>query len=421
MTPLCPAPDCRTLPTGNISSSIPQQIGNLTALTSLRITNGVTGGIPKSLSSLQSLSFLDLHKNAMKGTLDVPCGALRELTTLALNGNRFTGKVPSTLSLCRKLQNLLLGNNRLSGTIPDIFTGLEDLRALDLSSNYLSGTVPASLANLSDLVFLDLSSNQLTGPAPTQLASGAMGTSDSTYRVSNNFFSGSPVTSASGNLFCPPYLQGGYAFAILAAFGSSPLSSSSGNCFNTSGDPWQGYTRGDEDGPSNYTKYLEADKEDGLMYLFQEGNLSALLRGPWGRGRKDGSSDDGFRAAAARKGSKSWSGGVFASKAQARKGTAPTYPAACYVEPQKSAQLCAAFCNAGDPKPPCAGLGTCSLSSPSSFEPKCTCVASYATYISTSTVPWLDSVSRQAVPYFPSCTTDQSQGEVQDKDGAGLG
>ena len=113
---------------------------------------------------------LALPDNNLSGPLPAELGSLTSLTTLDLSDNQLSGTIPDLSSLTQ-LQNLYLGDNQLSGTIPDWLGSLTGLQKLSLRDNRLTGTIPAELGNLFSLDLLYLDGNQLNGPIPAALGS----------------------------------------------------------------------------------------------------------------------------------------------------------------------------------------------------------------------------------------------------------
>ena len=68
-----------------IESTIPSQLGNLTALTNLVLTrNNLTGTIPTQLGNLTNLTTLELLLNKLTGSIPTELGNLTNLTRLCL-------------------------------------------------------------------------------------------------------------------------------------------------------------------------------------------------------------------------------------------------------------------------------------------------------------------------------------------------
>ena len=164
-----------------LNGTIPGVLGGLTGPTELHLTNNATtsthtkaegdlsGTIPKELGSLTSLKKLLLRYNKFSGTIPPELGNLKALTLLELQGNQLTSPLPQELSNLSKLRRLFLRKNNLTGTIPEWLAQLTELTALYLSDNQLTGKIPKVLSTLPNLEVLNLWGNQLTGGIPPEL------------------------------------------------------------------------------------------------------------------------------------------------------------------------------------------------------------------------------------------------------------
>ena len=147
-----------------LSGPIPDLSG-LTGLTTLSLSsNQLTGSIPASLGSLTSLHTLHLWGNQLSGTIP-DLSSLTGLTHLSLSQNELTGPVPTWLGTLTNMVALYMWGNEFTGTIPDL-SGLSSLFELSLAQNELEGPVPAWLNGLTNLQGLWLNDNELTGPIP---------------------------------------------------------------------------------------------------------------------------------------------------------------------------------------------------------------------------------------------------------------
>ncbi|XP_015875006.4 receptor-like protein 7 [Ziziphus jujuba] len=151
----------------NFSGSIPSSIGNLTKLTYLDLANNSWHGqIPSSLQNLTQLSYLQLSYNAFRGQI-LPTlswiGKLSKLILLDLTKTNLTGSIPSSFSNLTQLSNFRLAYNHLTGQVPLWLMNFTQLTDLYLSQNFLTGTLQLeTFINHASLTILRLSHNQLT-------------------------------------------------------------------------------------------------------------------------------------------------------------------------------------------------------------------------------------------------------------------
>ena len=143
---------------------IPKDIGNLTQLQVLGFRGSrLKGSIPKSISKLKKLWFLDLKSATslsggfanlvnlsslqymhlsmagLNGTLPDEFGLYYPaMVECILSGNRFTGSIPATLGNMTHLQYLNLARNSFSGKIPESIGSVSSPHIIDLSGNNLS-------------------------------------------------------------------------------------------------------------------------------------------------------------------------------------------------------------------------------------------------------------------------------------------
>jgi hypothetical protein len=119
---------------------------------------GLTGAVPAEIGRLTSLTVLDLS-NYQLTSLPAEIGQLTSLTELYLNGNRLTS-LPAEIGRLTSLTVLDLGDNQLT-TVPAEIGQLTSLTELHLNGNRLT-SVPAEIGQLISLNWLFLYSNRLT-------------------------------------------------------------------------------------------------------------------------------------------------------------------------------------------------------------------------------------------------------------------
>nr|GLL17434.1 probable leucine-rich repeat receptor-like protein kinase At5g49770 isoform X1 [Ipomoea trifida] len=156
------------------SGEIPDTIGSLSELKYLSLNlNKFDGPIPPSLGKLSKLFWLDLADNKLTGSIPVSNGntpgldMLFEIGHFHFGRNQFSGEIPPQLFSSRmKLKHLLFEQNQFTGRIPETLGLVQNLTFVNLNGNLLSGPVPSNLNNLTSLDELHLSNNKLSGPFP---------------------------------------------------------------------------------------------------------------------------------------------------------------------------------------------------------------------------------------------------------------
>ena len=163
----------RVLDLHGLSNSFPPEFGNLANLEYLRAY--LSSPFPPELefANLRSLEHLSLI--GYIGSIPQALGSLPNLEHLSLFGP-FGGEIPPELGKASNLQYLNLQGfdephtdiQRLAGQIPSELGGLTRLRSLYLGGNF-EGPIPSSLGNLGSLDSLTVSGANLSGPIPSEL------------------------------------------------------------------------------------------------------------------------------------------------------------------------------------------------------------------------------------------------------------
>ncbi|EYU23150.1 hypothetical protein MIMGU_mgv1a024457mg, partial [Erythranthe guttata] len=167
-----------------VSRPIPAAVFDLVFLEELYFhETNLTGGIPRAITKLSQLKYLDLSLNHLSGQIPSFLGHLKNLipnlNTLFLDRNNLTGGIPATFSNFRQGEFFLYASrNHLSGEIPRKL-GEVNFKLIDVSRNMLEGDI--SFFNLlrfdfstveyfpTSLGTLDLSHNRITGSLPVGL------------------------------------------------------------------------------------------------------------------------------------------------------------------------------------------------------------------------------------------------------------
>lgn len=164
-------------------TSLPNNLGRLSALTNLILQGNRLEKLPDSLGDLKKLKFLDVSRNSLS-EIPASIGGCVELQTLSVAHNQLQN-FPESLANCvhlahvdasynqfesfptsivsQKLQHLadiILKSNRI-GDIPSNISDLAALKSLDLSENKIL-IVPGELGDCPKLKDLHLRGNELT-------------------------------------------------------------------------------------------------------------------------------------------------------------------------------------------------------------------------------------------------------------------
>ncbi|XP_064957930.1 receptor-like protein EIX2 [Musa acuminata AAA Group] len=110
---------------------------------------------------------MDFSSNNISGVIPETICSIESLLSLHLGSNSLSGELPLSSKGCTKLVLLDAGHNDLKGEIPTwIGESLTSLRFLNLRSNMLDRDITPNLSKLSALQFLDLADNKLSGTIP---------------------------------------------------------------------------------------------------------------------------------------------------------------------------------------------------------------------------------------------------------------
>jgi hypothetical protein len=155
-----------TLYANLLKGTIPAEIGNLSALTSLSLPHGqLSGPLPPELGKLTNLQSLYVAANLLSGPIPAEIGNLTNLKSLIVWGNQLSGPLPPEMGNLVNLSGALLNSNQLSGALPLQLGNLANLQTLNLSSNQFCGNIPAGMGTITKLTDLRLSGNHFYIPA----------------------------------------------------------------------------------------------------------------------------------------------------------------------------------------------------------------------------------------------------------------
>ncbi|KRH08985.1 hypothetical protein GLYMA_16G186400v4 [Glycine max] len=151
--------------------------------------NNLYGNIPSCFSNLSAMTLKNQITDPLsvllwlKGREDEYRNILGLVTSIDLSSNKLLGEIPREITSLNGLNFLNLSHNQVIGHIPQGIGNMGSLQSIDFSRNQLSGEIPPTIANLSFLSMLDLSYNHLKGKIPTGTQ---LQTFDASSFISNN-------------------------------------------------------------------------------------------------------------------------------------------------------------------------------------------------------------------------------------------
>ncbi len=137
----------------SINGTIPSTISSASNLRRIfGEGNNLTGSLPTELFSLDLL-FLWLSRSSISGTIPNEIGNLANLKSLRLSESKLVGEIPAEVGNLDNLQDIYLYDNELSGEIPPQLGNLTNLERLYLHNNQLEGCFPEEITRFCALGF----------------------------------------------------------------------------------------------------------------------------------------------------------------------------------------------------------------------------------------------------------------------------
>jgi hypothetical protein len=144
-------------------------LGVLTGLQELDLNGHSLTTIPKQIGNLSALTLLDLANCSLIGTVPTEIATLSNLGSLSLQNNKFAGTLPQLSTLTKLSQLTAFNNPGLQGALPALPTSVTRVYLFGCSFTAL----PPNLNSLTALNSLQLQQNKLVG-APQVLTSASI-------------------------------------------------------------------------------------------------------------------------------------------------------------------------------------------------------------------------------------------------------
>ena len=88
-----------------------------------------------------------MDNNDITGTIPTEIGLLTEIASVSITNATLTGTIPTEFGQLEGLRRLWLYSNQLTGNIPAELDGLEALEVLEIHHNKIEGAMPSGICS----------------------------------------------------------------------------------------------------------------------------------------------------------------------------------------------------------------------------------------------------------------------------------
>ncbi|EES00262.3 hypothetical protein SORBI_3003G059300 [Sorghum bicolor] len=161
-----------SLPNTHIDAPICESLSSIRSLTKINLNyNKVYGQIPESFADLPSLTFLKLAYNRLEGRFPMRIFQNKNLTSIDVSYNsKICGLLPN-FSSHSIIKELLFSNTNFSGPVPSSISNLISLKKLGIAAtDFHQEQLPTSIGELKSLTSLQVSGAGIVGEIPSWVA-----------------------------------------------------------------------------------------------------------------------------------------------------------------------------------------------------------------------------------------------------------
>jgi Leucine-rich repeat (LRR) protein len=91
-----------------------------------------------------------LDKNDITGSIPTEIGLLTGLASISITNSSLTGSIPTEMGNLHALQRLWLYSNKLTGNIPAELANLDNLEVFEVHNNNIVGSMPNNICDAID-------------------------------------------------------------------------------------------------------------------------------------------------------------------------------------------------------------------------------------------------------------------------------
>ncbi|KAJ1282487.1 hypothetical protein BS78_03G056000, partial [Paspalum vaginatum] len=156
----------------HLNAPICGSLSSVHSLTEINLMyNKVYGQIPESLADLPNLSVLRVAYNRLEGRFPARIFQNRNLTAVDISYNfKVSGSLPTNFSSDSAITELLCSNTNFSGPIPSSVSNLRSLKGLGVAAGGFQQELPSSIGELRSLTTLQVSGAGVIGEMPSWIA-----------------------------------------------------------------------------------------------------------------------------------------------------------------------------------------------------------------------------------------------------------